>query len=429
MVKEPTEPYRLIDPLSGRVAPMRTRRAETLFDPLSIKGMALKNRFVVPAMQRGMCADGAPTPELAEYYQRRIEGGFSLIISESCAVNHPSSTQQVSAAWMTERTQPAWRTCVQSVHKAGGRLFIQLWHEGATRKVGGSGPLAAHDTISPSGLIHPGKRNGRAASGSDLEEIKQAYVDSALMAQQIGADGVEIHAAHGYLLDQFLWSETNLRSDGYGGSNLQDRLRFPAEVLAAVRTAVGPRFPISFRFSQWKEVDFDAKIVRTPAELELLLSTIESAGADVVHVSTRRFYKEEWAESPRSLAGWVKTMTDLPVVAVGSVGVEGDIKETFTGADSRLDVAAGVRELHRRHNQGEFDLVAVGRSSISEPDWVQKVRQGRFNEIRPFTGQLVKGESNWDSGFVDEAHQNLQPQTRETLHSPRALGVAGPCPS
>ncbi|NBC35427.1 12-oxophytodienoate reductase [Novosphingobium sp. FSY-8] len=369
-----------------------------LFTPWAARGVALANRFVMPAMQRGACAAGAPLPALADYYRRRVQGGVGLIIGESCAIDHPSATCQPAAARMAADTQAAWAHCVAGVRDAGGHLLIQLWHEGALRRADDGG------TISPSGLARPGQDNGRAATLAELVELREAYATAARRAQDIGAAGVEVHCAHGYLLDQFLWAGTNRREDGYGGDVMADRLRFPAEVVAAVRAACGPDFLISLRFSQWKEVDYTARIAPTPDDLALLATTFEVAGVDVFHASTRRFWTPEWEGDPRGLAGWLKAFTRKPVIAVGSAGLDIDVMATFTGSDEpRPRVAETMAEAERRMAAGEFDLLAVGRALIGDPDFVAKVGEGRDGDVRGFV-RADLGQMEWDADIVEGAH-------------------------
>ncbi|MGH3246154.1 MAG: 12-oxophytodienoate reductase, partial [Trebonia sp.] len=287
-----------------------------LLRPLRVGELHLKNRFVMPGMQRAWCVNGAPGEKLREYYRRRALGGTALVVSEACAVDHPSSASNPMFARLDAGTRDAWRACVEAVHEAGGRMFLQLWHQGAVDTGKAEPGFAA---LSPSGLAKEGKPFGRPASAAELSAIGQAFARGAVAAREIGADGVEVHACHGYLLDQFLWSETNRRADRYGGAGIADRAVFPAEVVAGVRAAVGPGFPVSIRLSQWKEVDYGAKIAGSPAELGRLVSILRSAGADLFHVSTRRFWTPEWPEADRDrgLAGWVKEFTDAPVIAVG----------------------------------------------------------------------------------------------------------------
>ena len=196
---------------------------------------------------------------------------------------------------------------------------MQLWHEGAIRKEGGSGPYSQYPTLSPSGLAHAGKPNGRAATLEDLEAIKAAFVKGALAALEIGTCGIEVHACHGYLLDQFLWAETNRRTDGYGGDDMAARVRFPAEIVGAIRSAVGPEFIISFRFSQWKEFNYQARIAPAPQDLRVMLDAVRAAGADIFHASPRCFWIPEWKRSDWGIAGWTKSMTDRPSLPLAAL--------------------------------------------------------------------------------------------------------------
>jgi 2,4-dienoyl-CoA reductase-like NADH-dependent reductase (Old Yellow Enzyme family) len=303
---------------------------------------------------------------------------------------------------INDASMSAWQRCFDAVNRAGGRMFLQLWHEGAVRKEGGEGPYSKHPSLSPSGLVHAGKPNGRAATLEDLDAIRDAFVRAALAARELGAAGVEVHSCHGYLLDQFLWPDTNRRTDGYGGDDIRARVRFPAEIVAAIRAELGREFPISFRFSQWKEVDYKARITPTPEDLRTMLSVLRSAGVDVFHASARYFWIPEWADSDLGVAGWTKSMTDAPVIAVGSVGLDTDVMDNFFGKEAKSTGEVGLRELARRFGNGEFDLISVGRSLIGDPDWVNKVRDGRLSEIRMFTKKDLIGDLEME-GFVAEA--------------------------
>jgi 2,4-dienoyl-CoA reductase-like NADH-dependent reductase (Old Yellow Enzyme family) len=371
-----------------------------LFAPIRLGRTELPNRFVLPGMQRGWCEGGAPTAQLVDYYRRRVAGGVGLIVSESVAVDHPSSTQTDSFARLNPETLEAWTRCIQAVKSEGGHIILQLWHEGGVRTEGGTGPLAHHPTLSPSGFAAAAKANGRAVTLEEISEIRRAFVDSALLAQKAGADGIEVHAAHGYLLDQFLWPATNRRDDNYGGDDIRNRARLPAEIVGRVREACGKDFLISLRFSQWKEADYKARVVASPEELGTMLEMLREAGASMVHASTRRFWEPEWPDSTLSLAGWCKRLSSLPVITVGSVGLNMDLMETFQGKEPQARVRETVRELLTRFASDEFDLVSVGRSQIGDPQWVAKVRRGEFDRIRVFRRSDMRMP---DSAIADEA--------------------------
>jgi 2,4-dienoyl-CoA reductase-like NADH-dependent reductase (Old Yellow Enzyme family) len=355
-----------------------------LHQPLRIRGLQLRNRFVMPGMQRYWCVDGAPDHRLREYYRRRVQGGAGLIVSESCAIDHPSATKNPTFARISPDTREAWRACAAGVHEAGGAMFLQLWHQGAVNYGGDAESNPNFVALSPSGIAHPGESFGRAATEAELASLKRAFVQGALDAAEIGADGVELHSAHGFLLDQFLWPGTNLRTDRYGGPAITDRATFVAEVAEAVREATGPDFVISVRISQWKESDYDARIVEEPGQLGQLVAMLRSAGADIFHVSTRRFWTPEWAGSDLGLAGWAKSFTDAAVIAVGSVGLDIDVMASLDGQEGRPTGASRIGELVRRFQRGDFDLVSVGRSQIGDPNWVTKMTDHRIPDIRGF---------------------------------------------
>ena len=240
----------------------------------------------------------------------------------------------------------------------------------------------------------------------DLQEVRDAYVEAALLAGEIGADGVEVHAAHGYLLDQFLWSQTNLRTDEYGGETLVERARYPTEIVAAIRAAIGPDKLISFRFSHFKEVDYGARICEDPAELSSMLRALRTAGVDIFHASARRFYRPAWPGDPRSLAAWTKSLTDAVVVGVGSVGLTTDILENlYDNRTPEGDVENGITLVRQALRKGDFDLIAVGRSLIADPDFVNKVRDKRYAEIPVFSRSMLGQQ-------LEEVSDAIAPKSR-----------------
>ena len=356
-----------------------------LFEPLTINGVTLRNRIVMPAMQRAWGQDGQIDDRTLDYYRERAAGGTGLLVTESLAIDHPTAYIGGAELRINNDTRDGWERCVKAIHAEGAAFLMQLWHIGAVLPEG-EGGLPGVSRISPSGLFD-GQPRGVAASRQDLEELKAAWVAAATTAMDLGADGVEIHMAHGYLLHQFLWDQSNVRTDGYGGDAMADRVRFPAEVVAAVRAAVGPEAIVSCRFSQWAEWDYDAKVAPTPADLRVLVGALESAGVDIFNVSTRYLSRPEWPdESELPLAGWIKSMTSKHVVAVGSVGLNIDfMSSAFTTLPETQTLDTSIGDAVTRMKRGEFDLLAVGRSIIGDPEFAAKVQQGRLSDIRQFT--------------------------------------------
>ncbi|MDR1834010.1 MAG: 12-oxophytodienoate reductase, partial [Propionibacteriaceae bacterium] len=223
---------------------------------------------------------------------------------------------------------------------------------------------------------------GQPATTQDIERVVGAFARAAADAKQAGFDGVEIHGAHGYLLDQFHWAHTNHRTDEYGGS-LENRVRLSTEVVRAVRREVGPGFPIGFRFSQWKGQAYDAQVAQTPRELETFLGLLAEAGVDIFHASTRRFPEPAFGSTQLSLAGWAKQLTGLPVIAVGSVGVA----KAFLAPDGEPPAPLSLAPVMHAFTRGEFDLLAVGRALLADPYWVQKVGDGIPDTINLYSKQ------------------------------------------
>jgi 2,4-dienoyl-CoA reductase-like NADH-dependent reductase (Old Yellow Enzyme family) len=197
----------------------------------------------------------------------------------------------------------------------------------------------------------------------------------------IGFDGLEIHGAHGYLIDQFFWEKANKRKDKYGG-NMMARSQFAVEIVQACRKAVGPDFPIVFRYSQWKSGNYNVKLAETPEQLAAFLAPLVEAGVDIFHCSTRRYWKPEFAGSSLNLAGWTKKITGKPTITVGSVGLDSTFTEFFT--EGKGGKTTSLTPIIERLKHQEFDLVAVGRALLADPAWATKTVQNRTNELIPF---------------------------------------------
>lgn len=356
-------------------------RTPSLFDPFPFGAIQLRNRFCMAPMTRGMSPGGVVTDEVVAYYRRRARHRVGLIITEGTTIDHPVATQDPNVPRFHGETALAgWRQVVEAVHAEGGAIVPQLWHVGMARRPD-TPPHPELPSQGPSGLVGPGKQRGAPMSEQDIEAVIEAFGRGAAEARRLGFDGVELHGAHGYLIDQFFWTGTNQRSDRFGG-DLAARTRFGVEIVRAVRKAVGEDFPLIFRFSQWKLQDFEARLAHSPGELETFLTPLSEAGVDLFHCSTRRFWQPEFPEeSDLNLAGWTRRLTGKPTITVGSVGLDGEFLSAFVGRGSRK---MGIEALTERFERGEFDLVAVGRALLQDPEWVEKVESGRFDAIADF---------------------------------------------
>ena len=328
-----------------------------LTSPATVAGRHLRNRLVMAPMTRLRSPGGVPTPEVAAYYRRRAENGIGLIVTEGVLVGHPSASHETTVPRMTAGPAEAgWRRVTAQVHAAGGRIAAQLWHLGSERR-----PVDGYPAWTPATM-----------STSDIDMIVAAFAEAARVAMRAGFDAVEIHAAHGYLLDEFLWPVTNRRTDRYGGSPAR-RAAFPAGVISAVRAQLPADTPLIVRFSQFKERDYHARIASSPDELAAILTPLVSAGADVLHASQRRFWEPAFDGSPLNLAGWAKRLTGLPTITVGSVG----LTRGFPLSESMDRLVSGL-------TGGEYDLVALGRALLGNPAWARLADEGRLGEIRDY---------------------------------------------
>lgn len=353
----------------------RSMSVDTLFTPLTVRSLTVPNRFAMAPMTRQASPGGVPGADVAEYYRRRAAGGVGLIITEGVRLPDPAAGYPTSIPTIAgDEVLDGWRRVTDAVHNEGGTVAAQLWHQGAERS-----DTDGVTVVSPSGLDGKGDAKGRALARDELAEVAASFADAAVAARDVGFDAIEIHGAHGYLIDEFLWEKTNQRTDEYGGS-LAARTRFPAEVVAAVRAAVGPDYPIIFRFSQWKGADYSATIASDAGELEGILAPLAAAGVDVFHPSTRRHYVPAFADSGSelSLAGWTKRITGLPVIAVGSVGLQTQFRSEKPGQLIEPDSAD---RLVAQFEAGEFDIAAVGRALLADPAWVNRLREGTLADF------------------------------------------------
>lgn len=377
---------------------------EPLFQPLKLRGLTLQNRIVMSPMTRGFSPGGVPGTDVAAYYRRRAEGETGLIITEGVGIDHDSALGDAGLGenhipqLQGEAAMAGWKRVVDEVHAAGGVIFPQLWHMGVM-KLPGTGPKPEAPPMRPSGTWGPqGRLNSldpayaeRAfietapMTEQDIADVIEAYARSAANAKAVGFDGIALHGGHGYMIDNFLWEETNLRTDGWGGDRKR-RSRFAVELIQAIRRAVGEDMPISLRYSQWKQQDFKARLASTPQELEEVLGPIADAGCDLFEASTRYYHRAEFDGSPMNLAGWTRKVTGKLSAVVGGIGLNLGYYDTIAGrtADAVVDFAP----LMERYERGEFDLVEVGRALLNDPQWARKLRVG--GEFQPFSKDALQ---------------------------------------
>ncbi|MDR3518723.1 MAG: NADH:flavin oxidoreductase [Azospirillaceae bacterium] len=369
---------------------MSSLSADILFRPFRVKSLHLKNRIVMAPMTRFFAPDGVPGAANAAYYRRRAEADVGLILSEGTVIDRPASRNDPGIPFFHgESALAGWKSVIDAVHDADGKMGPQIWHVGSV-----ASPMTAWvpdaPVESPSGLVAPDKPRGQAMSEEAIADTVAAFARAAADAKRLGFDTLEIHGAHGYLIDEFFWSGTNKRTDRYGGATIKERSRFAAEVVAAIRAAVGADFPIILRVSQWKQQDYAARLAETPALMTDWLQPLVEAGVDVLHCSQRRFWEPEFpeqdGENGLNFAGWAKKLTGAATISVGSVGLSGDVIAAFSGEGS---TPTGLERLIERMERDEFDLIAVGRALISDPQWARKIRTNDREHLKDFSASAL----------------------------------------
>ena len=369
---------------------------EPLLSPFALRGMALANRIAMAPMTRYFSPGGVPGDEVPGYYRRRAERGVGLVVTEGIGVAHPVSVDHPGVPLLHGDAAIArWSEIVDGVHAAGAKILPQLWHQGAMWNVEYAGDPRGMEAVRPSGIWGPAdgvisisetSRDTAAAtetrpmSDEDIQDVIDAYGVSARNAIAAGFDGIAIHAAHGYLIDTFFWHETNRRVDRFGGDH-KARATFGAEVVKTIRRMIGDDMPIVLRFSQFKMQDYRARLAENPDELAQLLAPLADAGVDMFDGSQRYFDTPIFEGSPLNLAGWAKKLTGKASMTVGGVGL-GRTSGSAKHIDDSQKSTDNLLQLVARFEKGEFDMVAVGRSLLNDPAWLEKAIAGA--EFSPF---------------------------------------------
>ncbi len=335
-----------------------------LFEPGQIANMILKNRVAMPPMERCYAnEDGSVTQRYIDYLVERAKGGVSLIFVESTYVDPAGRGRRFQLGIYHDRLLPGLRRMAEAVHAHGAKIAIEIHHAGreTTATVTGQQPVAP----SPVPCLPSGGDIPRELTSGEISELLTKYGEAARRVKQAGFDMVEIHGAHGYLVNQFLSPWSNKRTDHYGGS-LENRMRFPLEVLKRVRDAVGPDFPIDYRMSADEFIDGGLTLDETLYFAEQL----EKGGVDAIHVSAGIYESAEMITQPMDippgclehLSSEMKKTVSVPIIAVGRIN----------------DPILAEKILER----GNADFISMGRALHIDPQCLVKAQQGRFEEIR-----------------------------------------------
>ncbi len=334
-----------------------------LFSPLSIHTMTLKNRVVMPPM----CTDyatigGAVTDRLVEYYTARARGGVGLIDVEFSYIHPAGKVFDHMLGIYDDKLIPGLKRLTDSVHQGGAKIIIQIAHGG--RRV--HSDITGSTPVAPSPIPRLNGETPKELSRAEIEELIQAFILAARRAKEAGIDGVMIHMAHAYLLQQFLSPFSNARTDRYGG-DLEGRARFPLEVVKGVRRELGDDYPLTCRLCGDEFIKGGFDLVQSIQVAKML----EANGVNAIEVSAGAHESGQVITAPpyypmgflAPLSEAIKKEVSIPVGVVG-----------------RIHTPELAEDLVR---QKKADLIAVGRGLIADPDWPKKAREGRPETIRP----------------------------------------------
>jgi 2,4-dienoyl-CoA reductase-like NADH-dependent reductase (Old Yellow Enzyme family) len=344
---------------------------DKLFSPVRIGRVEIKNRVAMTSMGVNLAAaGGGVNDDIIAFYEARARGGVGLILSGVCRVmDGAGASEPCQLAARNSGDLQGLERLMDAVHKYSAKMFIQLHHPGRNYALGGEQPVSA------SAVEFPGSGKApRALTIPEIERIEQAFVNGARIAQMAGADGIELHGAHGYLINSFLSPYLNRRDDQYGGS-FDNRLRFLLETVAGIRAACGKDFPLGVRLSAEEFLGDKGNDLAASCGIAMAL---EKAGVDFLDISCTipdslvtyciepGTFEQGWK---KYMAAEVKKHVKLPVIAVAN------IKEP--------DVAEAILE------EGCCDLVGVARGHLADPAWCNKAKAGKAETISKCIGCLV----------------------------------------
>ncbi len=359
-----------------------------ILENATLHKLTLQNRVVVAPMSRvSTVGDGVPTEQMNTYYRRYATGGFGLTITEGTYIDRSFSQAYPNQPGITnEQQQKGWETIVSSTHEAGGKIILQLMHAGALSQHLSNTRSAS--SIQPVRHMLGGYSNKQgdfplpeAMNLSEIDDAIRSFTDSAVRAQKSGFDGIEIHAANGYLLDQFLTDYTNNREDQYGGS-VENRCRFTTEIISSIKNVVPNNFIIGVRVSQGKVNDFDYLWPNGINDGKVIFTCLKNAGADYIHFASegKGFNHGCLTRDRQSLPRLAREITGLPVIANG-------------GLDNPDEAIRILKE-------GHADFIALGTGALANPDWPIQLKSKRhplpFNPDMLAQGVTIDDQFTWE---------------------------------
>lgn len=358
----------------------QTSKFKTLFSDAKIGKLQVNNRIGLAPMTRVSATEtGEATDIMAQYYAKFARGGFGFLITEGAYPDEEFSQGYVNQPGIANHKHvAAWKKITEAVHKEGAPILLQLMHAGSQSQ----GNIYRNETVAPSSVRPKGEQlpiyrgQGqfpvpREMTKEEIERVIRSFASSALRAKEAGFDGVEIHGANGYLLDQFLTDYMNTRTDEYGGST-ENRVRLLVEICEAVRKEVREKFVVGIRISQGKVSDYDHKWAGREKDAEIIFSSLAKTGIDYIHVTEYDATKPAFEGGEQTLATLAKKYANITVIANGN-----------------LENPEKAEELLQK---GEADLITLGKGALANQDYPKRISEG--NPIHDFDFSLLQPLAN-----------------------------------
>ncbi len=381
---------------------------DMLFSPMKIGNVEIKNRIVMAPMCMGFGQyNGCATETMMDYYEERAKGGVGLIFTEITRINDITGASSFGQLGMSHDYQiPALREMADRIHKHNCKIMVELHHPGrqnlglmigtvpicniGSKLMGNLYTKILTQAVIPQGkklqdkhivprTVAPSKCErskmsdsvNRELSVNEIKRIICQFIEGAVRVKKAGCDGVELHAAHGYLIQQFLSPNTNKRTDQYGGS-LENRMRFLLEIIDGIRLNCGKDFPIVVRLTvdeMYSEIGQNGKGYNLEEGIKMA-KILSDKGIDAIDVSSAAYDTfNYWLEPTTFTPGWrkylaseVKKVVDIPVIAANLI--------------------RSPKQAEMQLEEGTQDFISLGRPLIADPHWPNKVKSGNENLIK-----------------------------------------------
>ena len=333
---------------------------DILFSPFYIKNYVFKNRIgVAPMTRMSSIKDSIPRQDVLDFLVKRAENGAAIVYTEAIVTDYESAQGYPGQARMlTQRQIDAWKPVVKAIQDKGAIAIMQMFHCGrmAWQEVNPANRVIAPSPIPPkqdnplTGKPYPVPDE---MTKFDIDHVITGFVETAKGAVEAGFDGIEIHGAHGYLINNFLSSYSNQRTDEYGGT-VENRFRFSNEVIQSVHKVVPEDRLLTFRISNWGVADMEVSLFKNKDEWQELIKLLSKEPIDAISVSTFR-YKNKAFGTDRNMAQITREVTDLPIMICGQIYDRTSAEDASTDAD----------------------IVLSAKSMLLNPNWVEDVRSGK----------------------------------------------------